>query len=67
MLNNGVIVTTGLILLILFQASLVMGKHLGETTITVMNRVMGLLLAAISVEFILDEIAAHYPNLMSLH
>jgi small neutral amino acid transporter SnatA (MarC family) len=44
-----------------------MGQKLGETSTAIMNRVMGLLLATISIEFILDGIVAHFPQLISIH
>ncbi len=42
-------------------------KLFGPLTSTVFNRVMGLIVLAIAVEFILDGLAAHFPNLGSVH
>lgn len=66
-LVNGVIVMVGVLVFVLYRLSLVMGQRMGETTTNVMNKVMGLLLAAISIEFILDGIVAHFPQLTSIH
>lgn len=66
-LVSGVILMVGLIVLVLYRVLLIMGQKLGETTTMVMNKVMGLLLAAISIEFILDGIVAHFPELISIH
>ena len=67
LLVNAVILTAALIVYFIFRTSFKMGSILGKTTTMVLNRVMGLILAAISIEFILDGIAAHFPNLMSIH
>ena len=67
LLVNAVILTAALIVYLIFRTSFKMGSILGKTTTMVLNRVMGLILAAISIEFILDGIAAHFPNLMSIH
>jgi multiple antibiotic resistance protein len=66
-LISGVILMVGLIVFVIYQLSLIMGQKLGETSTAIMNRVMGLLLATISIEFILDGIVAHFPQLISIH
>jgi multiple antibiotic resistance protein len=63
----GVILSVAVIVYVVFQAALIMGKGLGKTGTGIMNKVMGLLLAAIAVEFILDGIVAHFPQLISVH
>ncbi len=66
-LVNGVIISAGIIVYFIFRASISMGSKLGPTTTIILNRVMGLILAAISIEFILDGIVAHFPQLISVH
>lgn len=63
----GVILTVAAIIYLVFRISLTMGDGLGKKTTAIMNKVMGLLLAAIAVEFILDGLVAHFPQLISIH
>ena len=53
-----------LTLLILRQASRV-ARYLGATGINVMSRIMGLILAAIAVQFILNGVLDAIPSLKS--
>lgn len=66
-LMMGVILTVAVICYLIFRISLTMGQGLGKTTTTIINKVMGVLLLAIAVEFILDGIANHFPQLLSIH
>lgn len=66
-LVTGVILTVALIVYFTFRFSLLTGSGLGKTGTAIMNKVMGLLLAAIAIEFILDGIVAHFPQLISIH
>lgn len=67
LLVNLVILSTALIVFILWRTSLLVGRMLGKTTVVILNRVMGLILAAISIELILDGIAAHFPQIIISH
>jgi MarC family membrane protein len=62
-----VILSVALIIFLLFRISLLMKMESGSTTLGIMNKIMGLLLAAIGVEFILDGIVAHFPQIVSIH
>lgn len=63
----GVILSVALIILLLFRITLLMKIESGSTSLAIMNKIMGLLLAAIGVEFILDGIVAHFPQIVSIH
>ncbi|MBC8505707.1 MAG: MarC family protein [Anaerolineales bacterium] len=67
LLVNAVILSVALIVFLVFRSALVLGPKIGQTGTMVLNKVMGLILAAISIEFILDGIIAHFPQLMSIH
>ena len=62
-----VIITVALLVYLTFRLALAMGPLLGDTATTVMNRVMGLIVASIAIEFILHGIAEHFPQLSALH
>jgi small neutral amino acid transporter SnatA (MarC family) len=62
-----VAISVGAIIYLIYRVSLTMGAKLSETTTTIMAKIMGLILATISVEFILDGIVAHFPQLISVH
>ena len=62
-----VVLTVALIVFLLYRGLLAMDSLIGKNTTVIVNRVMGLLLAAIAVEFIMDGIVAHFPELISIH
>lgn len=62
-----VVVTLTIYLLLAFQFAITSGRFLGKTAVIVFYRIMGLIIAAIAVEFILDGIAAHFPALGTIH
>jgi len=62
-----VIATVALLVYLIFRVAMAMGPLLGDTATTVMNRVMGLIVASIAIEFILHGIADHFPQLTILH
>ena len=51
-LVNMVVLTAGILIYFLYRVSLSLGAKLGQTTSLIMEKIMGLLLAAIAVEFI---------------
>ena len=63
LLVSGVIVSVGAIVYSGCRLWLMIGPRLGTTTLHVMKTVMGLILAAIAAEFILDGIGAHSPTI----
>ncbi|MEM7129056.1 MAG: NAAT family transporter [Chloroflexota bacterium] len=62
-----VVVAVAVCILASFQAVIASGHLMNRTTTIVFHRVMGLIIAAIAVEFILDGIGGHFPNLGSIH
>lgn len=63
---TGVIVSASAIIYGLFLVTVKMGSFLGPTAATVINRIMGLIIASIGIEFILDGVGEHFPRLMSV-
>ena len=66
-LISGVIITISVVVYLLFRSALGLGRILGNTTTLVMNRVMGLIVASIGIELIMDGFAAHFPELITIH
>lgn len=62
-----VILTIAVVVYLLFRATLLTGRGLGKTGAAIMNKIMGLLLAAIAIEFVLDGLIAHFPQLIGAH
>ena len=50
-----------------FRLALIFDKMITPNMALVFNKVMGLLVAAIAFEFIMDGIAGHFPNMVTLH
>jgi multiple antibiotic resistance protein len=65
MLVVGVVLTVAAAIYVLLRGGALGSRFLGPVTVSVFNRIMGLIIAAIGVEFILDGIAAHYPGLLA--
>jgi multiple antibiotic resistance protein len=61
-----VILSVSLLVYLTFRLALSMGPIMGETATIVMNRVMGLIVASIAIEFMLHGIADHFPQLIVL-
>ena len=61
---SGVIISVGVIVFVALRLASPVGSILGKTGMTVFNRIMGLIIAAIAVEFIIDGLAAHFPALL---
>ena len=58
-----VIVLVALVVYIVLRLSAKAGKYLSPTAMTVFNRVMGIIIASIAIEFILNGLAAKFPAL----
>lgn len=56
------IVAVGLLIYSLFRMLLIFGKGPDKTTMTIVTKVMGLILAGIAVEFILEGIVEFFPG-----
>jgi multiple antibiotic resistance protein len=63
----GAVLLTCLIGYWLLRGATLIDRLLGKTGMNVLNRVMGLILAAIAVQFILDGIAASFPAGLAAH
>ena len=63
----GVILVLVIYLAILFRILAATGSLIGRNTTIIFNKVMGLIICAIAVEFILDGIAGHFPGLNTIH
>ena len=64
LLLTAVILLASAIIYWIFGVAVKIGSSIGETPTTIMNRVMGLIIGSIGIEFILDGIAEHFPNLV---
>ena len=62
-----VILTLVLYLIVLLRIVVASDRLIGKTATLIFNKVMGLVILAIAFEFILDGIAAHFPQLLTLH
>lgn len=63
LLITGVIMSASIIIYGLFIVTVNMGSLFGQMAVTVINRIMGLIIGSIGVEFIMDGIAEHFPTL----
>ncbi|MCP4167752.1 MAG: NAAT family transporter [Chloroflexi bacterium] len=61
-LMTAVILTIAVITLAIFRVAPRLLPYLGQTGLTVLNRIIGLIVAAVAIEFILDGIARRYPS-----
>jgi multiple antibiotic resistance protein len=59
----GAIALVALLCLLVLRSATAIGKLLGRTGMSVINRVMGLILAAVAVEFFLDGVRLAFPRL----
>lgn len=62
-----VVVSVALSVYFLLRSALAAGSLLNQTSMLVLSKIMGLILTAIGVEFILDGITEHFPQLISIH
>jgi multiple antibiotic resistance protein len=62
-----VVVLVALFMYVLFRVSALGAKLFTPTVASVFNKVMGLIIAAIAVEFLFHGIADHFPDLRILH
>ncbi|MCP5094017.1 MAG: NAAT family transporter [Chloroflexi bacterium] len=51
----------------MFQFTIRSGSFIGKTATIIFFRVMGLMIAAIAIEFILDGLAGHFPFIETIH
>ena len=58
-----VILSASAVIYGVFATAVRVGKFLNQTTSTAMSRIMGLINASLGVEFILDGISAHFPQI----
>ena len=63
-LVSAVILSVAIIVFSSFYLSAVYNPKLSKSTIDVVNRIMGLIIAAIGMEFIIDGLAVHFPALV---
>lgn len=63
----GVIFALVIYLVLMLRLIAVTDKFIGKTATLIFNKVMGLIILAISFEYILDGIAQHFPQLKILH
>ena len=63
-LVSAVIFSVALIVFVSLFLSATYTPKLSKTTIDVVNRIMGLIIAAIGIEFIIDGLANHFPALV---
>lgn len=61
LLVSGVIVGAGAIFFLVLRFAPLLGRLAGKTGMNVFNRITGLIIAAIAVEFIIDGLAVHFP------
>ena len=61
LLVSAVVVTVGIIFYLMLWFAPLASKMVGKAGLTVFNRIMGLIIAAIAVEFIIDGLAVHFP------
>lgn len=63
LLVAAVVFTVAVLINLILRLALRTGNLIGPNARIVMNRVMGLIVASIAVEFILDALADHFPSL----
>jgi len=62
-----VIISVAALVYWVFRTSIQFQNRINNSTISIINKIMGVLLAAIAVEMILDGIAAHFPQIITIH
>jgi len=62
-----VIVAVAVVVYLMFRASLTARRFLTPAVMTAFNRIMGLIVVAIAVEFIFHGFAGHFPDVRILH
>ena len=67
-LLSAVIVTVSVFVYVMFNTSLRIGRFFTSTAALAFNRIMGLIIMAMSIEFVLHGLAGHFPDLnINLH
>lgn len=67
LLVTGVLLVIALYIVVTLAIAAATRHLFGPLVTTVFNRLMGLIILAIAVEFILDGVAAHFPGLETVH
>ena len=67
LLMSGVIVLVAIYVFFLFWIAALSDRLFTRNVSLVINKVMGLLLLAIAFEFMMDGLAAHFPELITIH
>lgn len=62
-----VILAIGVMTWVSFQFANAVSRVMGPTGIVVFNKIMGMLIVAIAVEFVFDGTAMHFPQLVTTH
>jgi len=65
LLMTFVIIAVGILCYLVLRASNMIERVVGQTGMQVFNRVLGLIVATIGIEFILDGVAGHFPDLFN--
>jgi multiple antibiotic resistance protein len=61
---SAIVALVAIIVYVALRVSAKAGTYLSATAMTIFNRVMGLIIASIAVEFMIGGLAAHFPILM---
>ena len=64
---SSVLVAVALTIFVMLRLAAVSDRLFTESTTVVFNKVMGLIVAAIAFEFVMDGIAGHFPQLTTIH
>lgn len=66
-LVSTVVLSVACITYVVLRFAPMVSSFVGPTGITVLERVAGLIIAAIAIEFVLDGISGHFPDITTIH